>query len=123
MILNTRSQLAMCENEVDRLKEDIEQLEAGYRRKLNRFAQMLTMSESEREHLKHELMKADRAIEFATTCLGKEQKKVKELMGEPCSICGNQPSVLIDKGHKETYWKCHDCIREDILHAIEGSKP
>ena len=43
----------------------------------------------------------------------------ERLRGEPCSVCGQQPSVLIDKGHKETYWKCHGCIREDIHDALK----
>lgn len=35
-------------------------------------------------------------------------------VGEPCSVCGQQPAVLVDIKQKATYWKCGDCVLEGI---------
>lgn len=56
---------------------------------------------------------AERQAAFADEVALLEAKN-EQLMGEPCSICGQQPSVLMDARYKGTYWKCHECIREDL---------
>ena len=37
-----------------------------------------------------------------------------EHFGEPCSIDGTQPALLVDAEEKGTYWMCASCMFETI---------
>ncbi len=77
-----------------KLSEQMREYETG---ELDRWADKVALLEAE-------LADANRLLLVAAL-------KYKELEGKHCSICGQQPSVLIEG----TYWKCHECIREDIM--------
>ena len=44
---------------------------------------------------------------------------IAQLEGEPCSICGSQPALLIDAKEKATYWMCAECMLEKVLIKME----
>ncbi len=40
--------------------------------------------------------------------------ELETLKGNPCSICGTQPALLVDASEKATYWMCASCMFETI---------
>ena len=48
-----------------------------------------------------------------------DKSVVAQLEGEPCSICGSQPALLIDAKEKATYWMCAECMFEKVLIKME----
>ena len=65
-----------------------------------------------REEVAAEVLQLEATLRAAEQIIG-------ILEGEPCSICGSQPALLIDAKEKATYWMCAECMLEKVLIKME----